>query len=71
MDPRNGQVYAMGSLPNFDPNIFKYYNAIKSGDTTEQQAIVKQLGGLNSKGYNAMMQKAQNLQKLSNSGSLE
>ena len=56
---------------NFDPNIFKYYNAIKSGDTTEQQAIVKQLGGLNSKGYNAMMQKAQNLQKLSNSGSLE
>lgn len=56
---------------NFDPNVFKYYNAIKAGDTDEQQAIVKQLGGLNSKGYNAMMQKAQNLQKLSNSGSLE
>jgi hypothetical protein len=56
---------------NFDPNIFKYYNAIKSGDTAEQQAVVKSLGGLNSKGYNAMMQKAQNLQKLSNSGSLE
>lgn len=56
---------------NFDPNVFKYYNAIKAGDTAEQQAIVKQLGGLNSKGYNAMMQKAQNLQKLSNSGSLE
>lgn len=56
---------------NFDPNVFKYYNAIKAGDTTEQQAIVKQLGGLNSKGYNAMMQKAQNLQKLSNSGSIE
>lgn len=56
---------------NFDPNVFKYYNAIKAGDTSEQQAIVKQLGGLNSKGYNTMMQKAQNLQKLSNSGSLE
>jgi len=53
---------------NFDPNIFKYYNAIKAGDTGEQQAIVKQLGGLNSKGYNDMMQKAQNLQKLSNTG---
>lgn len=56
---------------NFDPNVFKYYNAIKSGDTAEQQAVVKQLGGLNSPGYNAMMQKAQNLQKLSNSGSLQ
>lgn len=56
---------------NFDPNIFKYYNAIKSGDSTEQQAIVKQLGGLNSKGYNAMMQKARNLQQLSNTGSLQ
>ena len=44
---------------NFDPNIFKYYNAIKSGDTAEQQAVVKQLGGLNSPGYNAMMKKAQ------------
>jgi hypothetical protein len=56
---------------NFDPNIFKYYNAIKSGDTGEQQAIVKQLGGLNSPGYNAMMKKAQALQQLSNSGSLQ
>lgn len=56
---------------NFDPNIFKYYNAIKSGDSTEQQSIVKQLGGLNSKGYNAMMQKARNLQQLSNTGSLQ
>jgi hypothetical protein len=74
-DPAKG-VYASRAFnqqwgANFDPNIFKYYNAIKSGDTSEQQAIVKQLGGLNSKGYNAMMQKAQNLQKLSNSGSLE
>lgn len=56
---------------NFDPTIFRYYNAIKSGDTAEQQAIVKQLGGLNSKGYNAMMQKAKNLQQLSNTGSLQ
>jgi hypothetical protein len=56
---------------NFDPNVFKYYNAIKAGDSTEQQAIVKQLGGLNSTGYNAMMKKAQNLQQLSNSGSLQ
>lgn len=56
---------------NFDPNIFKYYNAIKSDDTGEQQAIVKQLGGLNSPGYNAMMKKAQNLQQLSSSGSIQ
>jgi hypothetical protein len=56
---------------NFDPNVFKYYNAIKSGDTAEKQAIEKQLGGLNSPGYNAMMQKAKNLQQLSNSGSLQ
>lgn len=56
---------------NFDPNIFKYYNAIKSGDTAEQQSVVKSLGGLNSKGYNAMMQKAKNLQQLSNTGSVQ
>ena len=56
---------------NFDPNIFKYYNAIKVGDSAEQQAIVKQLGGLNSPGYKAMMQKAQNLQQLSNTGSIQ
>ena len=56
---------------NFDPTIFRYYNAIKSGDTVEQQAIVKQLGGLNSKGYNAMMQKAKNLQQLSNTGGVQ
>ncbi|MGG1948968.1 hypothetical protein AB1286_29880 [Trinickia sp. NRRL B-1857] len=56
---------------NFDPTIFRYYNAIKNGDAAEQQAIVKQLGGLNSKGYNAMMQKAKNLQQLSNTGSLQ
>lgn len=74
-DPAKG-IYASRDFnqqwgANFDSNVFKYYNAIKAGDTEEQQAIVKQLGGLNSKGYNAMMQKAQNLQKLSNSGSLE
>jgi hypothetical protein len=56
---------------NFDPAIFKYYNAIKSGDTAEKSAIEKQLGGLNSKGYNEMMQKAKNLQQLSNSGSIQ
>lgn len=55
---------------NFDPNIFRYYNAIKSGDKTEQQTIVKQLGGMNSAAYKEMMRKAQNLQQLSNSGSL-
>lgn len=56
---------------NFDPTIFKYYNAIKSGDGTEKAAIEKQLGGLNSSGYNAMMQKAKNLQQLSNTGSIQ
>jgi len=56
---------------NFDPNVFKYYNAIKSGDTAGQQEVLKQVGGLNSPGYNAMMKKAQNLQQLSNSGSLQ
>jgi hypothetical protein len=56
---------------NFDPTIFKYYNAIKSGDTAEKSAIEKQLGGLNSKGYNDMMQKAKNLQQLSNTGGIQ
>jgi hypothetical protein len=56
---------------NFDPTIFRYYNAIKNGDTAEQQAIVNQLGGLKSKAYNAMMQKAKNLQQLSNTGSIQ
>lgn len=56
---------------NFDPTIFRYYNAIKGGDSTEQQAIVKQLGGTNSTAYKAMIQKAKNLQQLSNTGSLQ
>lgn len=56
---------------NFDPTIFKYYNAIKSGDATEKAAIEKQLGGINSPAYKAMMKKAQNLQQLSNTGSLQ
>lgn len=56
---------------NFDPTIFRYYNAIKSGDKSEQDAIVKQLGGKNSNAYKAMMQKAQNLQQLSNTGSIQ
>lgn len=56
---------------NFDPTVFRYYNAIKSGDSAEQQAIVKQLGGLNSLGYKAMLQKAHNLQQLSNTGRIQ
>lgn len=56
---------------NFDPTVFRYYNAIKNGDVAEQQSIVNQLGGLNSKGYSAMMQKAKNLQSLSNTGGLQ
>ena len=55
---------------NFDPTIFQYYNAIKSGDQGEQAAILKKLGGTNSPAYKAMLQKAQNLQTLSNKGSL-
>jgi hypothetical protein len=56
---------------NFDPIVFRYYNAIKNSDTAEQQAILKQLGGTNSKAYSTMMQKAQNLQQLSNTGNLQ
>lgn len=56
---------------NFDPTIFRYYNAIKSGDTAEKAAIEKQLGGIGSKGYKAMLDKASNLQQLSNTGSLQ
>jgi hypothetical protein len=56
---------------NFDPTIFQYYNAIKSGDAGEQAAIIKKLGGTNSDAYKKMMQKAKNLQSLSNTGSIE
>jgi hypothetical protein len=56
---------------NFDPTIFQYYNAIKSGDAGEQAAIIKKLGGTNSDAYKKMMQKAKNLQILSNTGSIE
>lgn len=55
---------------NFDPTIFQYYNAVKNGDTTERTAIEKKLGGVGSPGYNALLQKAANLQKLSSTGRL-
>jgi|SRR6516164_694318 hypothetical protein len=55
---------------NFDPVIYQYYNAIKSGDKGEQAAILKKLGGTGSDAYKAMLQKAKNLQQLSNTGSL-
>ena len=48
MDPQNGQVYAMGSLPSYDPNIFtkpipySVYNGLispTSGDPLNNRAI--------------------------------
>ena len=56
---------------NFDPNVFRYLNAIKSGDTAEQKTIETQLGGKGSKAFETMMQKARNLRQLSNTGSLQ
>lgn len=55
---------------NFDPQIFQMYNAIKANDTGEQAAIIKKLGGTDSPAYKKFMQKAANLQSLSNTGSL-
>lgn len=56
---------------NFDPNVFKYLNALSSNDTAEQKAIADQLGGQGSKAFGAMMQKARNLRQLSNTGGLQ
>lgn len=56
---------------NFDPRIYQMYNAAKSGDTAEVNSIVNSLGGKNSAQFKALLQKAANLQKLSNTGSLE
>jgi penicillin-binding protein 2 len=48
MDPQNGQVYAMGSLPSYDPNIFtkpisqSVYNSLispTSGDPLNNRAV--------------------------------
>lgn len=56
---------------NFDPNVFKYLNALSSNDASEQKAIADQLGGQGSKAFGAMMQKARNLRQLSNTGGLQ
>lgn len=56
---------------NFDPKVFEMYNAAKSGDTTTVNSIVNGLGGKNSPQFKALMNKAANLTKLSNSGGLQ
>ncbi|PEH66248.1 hypothetical protein CRM91_28715 [Burkholderia ambifaria] len=56
---------------NFDPRIYQMYNAAKSGDAAEVNSIVSSLGGKNSAQFKALMQKAANLQKLSNTGVLQ
>ncbi len=56
---------------NFDPRIYQMYNAAKSGDTQTVNSIVNSLGGKNSAQFQSLMQKAANLQKLTNTGSLQ
>jgi hypothetical protein len=56
---------------NFDPRIYQMYNAAKSGDTNEINSIVNSLGGKSSPQFKALMEKAANLQKLSNTGSAQ
>lgn len=56
---------------NFDPRIFEMYNAAKSGDTATVNSIVNSLGGKNSPQFKALMNKAANLNKLSNGGGLQ
>ncbi|UTV54783.1 hypothetical protein [Burkholderia arboris] len=56
---------------NFDPRIFEMYNAAKGGDTATVNSIVTSLGGKNSAQFKALMQKAANLNQLSNGGGLQ
>lgn len=56
---------------NFDPKIYQMYNAAKSGDTATVNSIVSSLGGKSSPQFKALMDKAANLQKLSNTGSAQ
>lgn len=52
---------------NFDPRIFMLNNAIKSGDKQQISSIMSQLG---KDGYQKLLQKARNLQSLSQNGKL-
>jgi hypothetical protein len=56
---------------NFDPKIFEMYNAAKNGDAATVNSIVQALGGRNSPQFKAMMDKAANLNILSNGGSIQ
>lgn len=56
---------------NFDPRIYQMYNAAKSGDMAGVNSIVNSLGGKNSPQFKQLLDKAANLQKLTNSGSLQ
>jgi hypothetical protein len=56
---------------NFDPKVYQMYNAAKAGDTSTVNSIVNSLGGKNSPQFKALMEKAANLQKLSNTGSAQ
>lgn len=56
---------------NFDPRIYQMYNAAKSGDSAEVNSIVSSLGGKNSAQFKALMEKAGNLERLSNTGGLQ
>ncbi len=56
---------------NFDPRIFEMYNAAKRGDTATVNSIVSALGGKNSAQFKALMNKAANLNKLSNGEGLQ
>ncbi|MCP3709723.1 hypothetical protein M3I54_22530 [Paraburkholderia sp. CNPSo 3274] len=56
---------------SFDPRIFEMYNAAKGGDTATVSSIVNSLGGKNSAQFKALMNKAANLNQLSNGGGVQ
>ena len=55
---------------NFDPRAMQIYNAVQSGDKAEINAVVKQVGGKNSAQARDLIQKARNLETLTNQGHL-
>lgn len=55
---------------NFDPTIMMLNNAQKNGDKAEIADIMKQLGGANSPKAKELLQKARNLDKLTQQGKL-
>lgn len=55
---------------NFDPRVMQINNAAKAGDKKEIDEILKQVGGKNSPGARDLIQKARNIESLTETGRL-